>query len=133
MLPAERFLDLVIFRAAGHRVGLEAVQVLALVATAGENHARPIEDILNLPCPPADNPVRTFLVLRDGAARRLVAVAPPVELCRVAVSSVHPVPPLIAARTRLAALRALALDATGVILLLGGLAASVEPRLVRTH
>jgi len=89
-------LDVVTFAAGGHRYGIEASRVSAQRPAAGDG--------------------RPLLQIGD----RLIAVTPPVELRRFEAAAIHPLPPLVAARCRLAALLALALDGEGAILLLDG-------------
>ena len=113
MTPLERAdaLDVVTFGAGGHRFGVEAALVAARVAEGAGAVAA--EAALGLPEAAGAADGRALLRLGE----HLLAVTPPVELLRLAASSIHPLPPLVAGRTRLPALRALAFDRAGVILL----------------
>jgi hypothetical protein len=106
----------VTFGAGGCRFGIEAGWIRGQSRTGtGTGEAGTGEAILGL-AEPAEPPPRTLLRIGE----RLMAVTPPVELCRLEAAAIHPLPPLLAARTRLAPLCALALDAAGLILLIDG-------------
>ncbi|WP_428559541.1 MAG: hypothetical protein ACP59X_14420 [Solidesulfovibrio sp. DCME] len=99
-------LDVVLFWAAGWRVGFEARQVAALDRLAGEGECRPVEALLGLPLGPAPSGERSRLTLR--ASREAVTVAGPVEFASLPAGDLRRLPPLVAAGTRLVGLRALA-------------------------
>ena len=110
--PTPTALDVVVFAAGGHRFGIEALYVRAQRAGTDGPSAP------SLPGLPGLAAGQDCVLLQIGD--RLVAVTPPVELCRLDAATIHPLPPLLAARCRLRALRAVAVDAAGVILLLDG-------------
>lgn len=111
----------VLFRADGYRCAVEAAAVAAMVAAPPD--AAPIEGLLGLPLPPPGARRRALWLHGHAGA---VTVAEPVLLTALAPAALHPLPPLVAARTTLRALVGLALDADGPILLLdlGALAAA---------
>jgi len=109
----EETLDLVLFGAAGWRFGVEANSVV---------RAGP----LTLPSLPA---VETLLGLSHSGPQGVtdrqrltvkgagdLSVQRPVVLCSLPVGAFHPLPPLVAARCRLRALRALALLPGGMVM-----------------
>lgn len=89
-------LDVVTFFRDGHRFGVEARLVRGQSVPSGSGE--------------------TLLRIGD----RLVAVTPPVELRRFAAASIHPPPPLVAARCRPPVPRGLAFDEAGLVLLVDG-------------
>ena len=105
---AETRLELVLFGAGGFRFGVEARQVLAARAAERDEAPLRVERLLALGEEPSSARGRVVLRVGSGSSGLDVAVEGPVELLGVAAASVHPLPPLLAARTRLQGLRALA-------------------------
>jgi len=113
-------LDVVLFGFGACRLGVEARQIRASrpVLTT-EGHVA-IETLLGLPVP---SPTRPHLLTVKQADRdRDLLIGTPVEMVGLAVETIHPLPPLLAARTQLRGLRALAV-AEGRVTLLFDLAA----------
>ena len=108
-------LDLVLFGASGFRFGVEARRVVAARTAVGDEVLLPVEVLLGLGREPSS--VRGRQVLRVGSPATAldVTVEGPVELLSVAASNVHPLPPLLAARTGLHGLRALAVTDGGIL------------------
>ena len=107
-------LELVFFSVAGWRIGLEARLVCsARPATAADlaAHQGEVAALLNLPAKPPSAVLPQWLGLkRPGQlCDQEILVEGPVELLRLPVSAIHPLPALLAARTRLHSLRALVL------------------------
>lgn len=102
-------LDVVLFTAAGWRVGVEARHVRGLGHLAGVA-GRPIESILGLPVPDVASEAvpEAPYGLRLRGDDRDYRVAGPVEFVGLPVTAIHPLPGLVAASTRLRGLRALA-------------------------
>lgn len=107
-------LEVVTFRAGGQRCAVEARSVRA---------SRPLS--ADIPPPLAqriglqeetDGP-RQLLLFKHPQGDIPCAVTPPVQLQAVPVEYIHPLPPLLAATTKISGLRALILDADGIILL----------------
>lgn len=109
-------LEAVLFRVGGLRCALEAARVAALRPAGDDPQALAVEGLLGLPAT-ADTPRRHLLLHRPGGTVA-VAVEEPVELRPLPCTAIHPLPPLLAARTALPALRGLYLDGEGVVLLL---------------
>lgn len=111
-------LEVVSFVAGGYRVAVEAAQVHSQLPA---NHATGIasaEQLLGLPEPESrEHGSRRILLLKHPAGDFAVMVSDPVELLGLAIDAIHPLPALIAARTTVAGLRGLAVDAEGVLLL----------------
>lgn len=112
-------LEVVTFFAGGHRCAIEARQVRASRPLACENSESypAIEPLLGLPeqsnaCSP-----RQVLTLRQPEADVELSVATPVELRALGLDAIHPLPDLLAARTSLRGLRALALESDRLILI----------------
>lgn len=110
-------LDVVLFAAGGWCVGVEARQVRGsrpapTTAVTGE-----IEALLGLPPVPAQT--QQSITLKQSQQDRDILVGGPVELVSLPIAAIHPLPPLLAARTTLHGLRALVLppDAATVLLL----------------
>lgn len=109
---SHEFLDMVVFSAAGWRIGIEAGRVRdAHPAPAEQRTERNAIEVLLGPVavtnPPAER--RQCLSLKRQAIDQKMMVDGPVELLSLPVASIHPLPPLLAARTQLPGLRALAL------------------------
>ncbi len=109
-------LDLVLFSAGGWRVGLEARWVGASRLAPAQATGCAIETLLGFAstAPPASatpTAPRQYLQFKRPGGRQDVLVGSPVELVSWPASAIHPLPPLLAARTGLRGLRALALQA----------------------
>jgi len=109
-------LDIVVFTAGGYRIGVEASQVRASHPMPPEGGATPTEFLLGLHAAAATGGEQVLVVKHAGADREVV-VQGPVELHSVAATAIHPLPPLVAARTQLRGLRALALERQRLTLL----------------
>lgn len=97
-------LELVCFHVGIWRMGVVASQVSGALR---DEQGIPIEQLLHLP--PGSAAGRQSLVIRQSGTPLLVAVDRPVDLITLPVAAIHPLPPLLAARTRLHGLRALAM------------------------
>ncbi|WP_306603451.1 hypothetical protein [Azonexus sp.] len=107
-------LDVVVFSAGGWRLGFEARCVRG-ARPAGQSATNEQEGHIAalLGLPPDNSPptAAQWLDIKQIAAEdRKILVAGPVELQALPVASIHPLPPLLAARTRLNGLRALVLQ-----------------------
>ncbi len=107
--------DVVVFRVAGHLFGIEAEQVRGSRPAAGDA-AQTIEALLGFPAAPVGAALQ-LLTIKGGDGDWELGVAPPLELRRLPAAAIHPVPDLVAARTGLPGLRALALGADGLMVL----------------
>jgi hypothetical protein len=76
-----------------------------------------IEEMLGFPPQPNTTP-RQQLLLKHSDSDKPILVGSPVDLVSLPVSSIHPLPPLLAARCRLNGLHALAFsdDNTAILL-----------------
>ncbi len=106
-------LDLVLFGAAGWRFGVEANSI----GRAGPLSLSPlpsVETLLGLSdsSPPGVTDRQCLTVKGAGD----LSVQRPIVLCSLPVGAFHPLPPLVAARCRLPALRALALLPGGMVM-----------------
>jgi len=129
-------LDMVLFSAGGWRVGFEARGVRGARPAPTGATTNEIEALLGLPAAVARAPQVLAIKrpARDGQRGdehdRDIIVDGPVELIGLPITAIHPLPPLLAARTRLHELRALALHpataATAVLLLFDGEAACAD-------
>ncbi len=113
--PAEILLDLVLFGARGGRFGVEARQVLACRTVEGDEAPLRVEVLLGLAEAPSSPRARQVLRVGSPSSGLEVSVEGPVEFRSLAAASVHPLPPLLAARTRLHGLRALAVTEAGML------------------
>jgi hypothetical protein len=117
----ESTLDMVIFHAGNHRCAVEARQVRASRPLDGHGGVPALESLLGLPEPgpeKADSPgARLMLLMRHPGGDFPLSVRAPLQMQAMAASAIHPLPPLLAARTRIRGLRALALEAEGMTLL----------------
>lgn len=110
-------LDMVVFHAGTYRCAVEARQVRASRPLAASGGVPALESLLGLP-EPADPPsARLMLLIRHPEGDFPLSVRAPVQMQAMAASAIHPLPPLLAARTRVRGLRALALEAEGMTLL----------------
>lgn len=121
-------LDLVLFSAGGWRVGIEARRVCGahpaphgesvteVAALLGLAHLAPLVPLAPLeplepmrPVAAADTTpgARQCLSLKHAAGVREIHVEAPVELVGLSAAAIHPLPPLLAARTHLPGLCAL--------------------------
>ncbi len=105
-------LDLVLFSAGGWRVGLEARWVGASRVAPAPATGCEMETLLGFSSPASTTSAapRQYLQLKRLAGRQDVLVGSPVELVSLPASAVHPLPALLAARTGLRGLRAIALQ-----------------------
>lgn len=106
-------LDVVMFSAGGWHVGFEARHVRSARPAAAEASSKAsgeIETLLGLPPSPGPSSSPQWLDLRQSAEDKQILVAGPVELRTLPVASIHPLPPLLAARSQLNGLRALVLQ-----------------------
>lgn len=109
-------LDLVLFSAGGWRVGLEARWVCASRHAPAQATGCEIESLLGFASAGHMTPAasRQYLQLKRVDGSKDILVGSPVELVSLPASAIHPLPPLLAARTGLCGLRAIALPtATG--------------------
>lgn len=109
-------LDLVLFSAGGWRVGLEARWVGASRLAPAQATGCAMETLLGFTSTASSastTPMapRQYLQLKRPGGPQDVLVASPVELVNWPASAIHPLPPLLAARTGLRGLRAIALQA----------------------
>jgi hypothetical protein len=112
-------LEVVTFFAGGQRCAMEARLVRALRTLSGEEDEScpAIDQLLGLPeqnnaCMP-----RQVLTIRLPESDVEFSVAAPVELRKLESAAIHPLPDLVAARTRLRGLCALVLETDGFILM----------------
>jgi hypothetical protein len=116
-------LDVVLFGFGACRLGVEAGQIRSSrPAPGGEGFMR-IETLLGLPEAPAVRP--HLLEVKLGDRDREILVGQAVEIVSLPVEAIHPLPELLAARTQLHGLRALAL-AEGRLTLLFDLAGLIR-------
>ncbi len=117
-------IDVVLFSAAGWRVGMEARWVRNSRSAPALTTGQLIEDLLGMTCASATvaTAPRQFLQLKLPEGDIDILVGAPVELFSLPAGAIHAVPPMLAARTGLCALKALALAPTlfgqGAILLI---------------
>ena len=120
LLPASSgTLQVVSFFAGGRRCALEARQVRALRPLSGEDSEGypTIDPLLGLPEQSEECSQRQVLTIRLPESDVEFSVAAPVELREFEFTAIHPLPDLVAARTRLRGLCALALETDGLTLL----------------
>lgn len=114
-------LDMVVFHVGNHRCAVEARQVRASRPLDGHDGVPALESLLGLPEPgpeKTDSPgARLMLLMRHPDGEFPLSVRAPLQMQAMAASAIHPLPPLLAARTRIHGLRALALEAEGMTLL----------------
>lgn len=106
-------LDVVMFSAGGWQVGFEARHVRSARpagADASNEESGEIETLLGLPHSNSQSPSPQWLELKQTVKNQQILVAGPVELRTLPVASIHPLPPLLAARSQLNGLRALVLQ-----------------------
>lgn len=113
-------LDVVLWRAGGCWFGCEAGCVIA--AERPEDSptvdANPhIETLLNIPAVDGRSDLQ-ILTFRHATNSRQFLVNRPVELIRLPIGQIHALPTLVAARTHIKALSALALVPQGLVFLL---------------
>lgn len=111
--------EVVTFFAGGQRCAMAARQVRASRPLRGDEHEGmpAIDPLLGLPQGDKDGASRQVLTIRLPAADVELSVATPVQLRELELDVIHPLPDLIAARSRLPGLRALALEADGLTLI----------------
>lgn len=104
-------LAVVLFSVGGWRAGVEARQVRGLRPTAAGTPEGELAAALGL-LPTAGSPVagQCLTLKRAGQDKdKEIRVDSPVDLVSLPVAAIHPLPPLLAARSRLSGLRALAI------------------------
>ncbi|GAB1392697.1 hypothetical protein MASR1M60_08600 [Rhodocyclaceae bacterium] len=101
-------IDLVVFRAGAYPIGFEARCVRSSQGTASAG-APLAETVLDLPLAAPAVGLRQCLMLRLPEGERSLLVASPLELIRMPITAIQPLPPLLAARNYLPGLRALVL------------------------
>lgn len=116
-LSDDRCINLVIFRAGGFLIGVEARYVRASQGAAAEG-APLAETVLGLPNTPQAAGARQRLTLELPDQEGDILVTSPLELVNMPISNVHPLPPLLTARNYLLGLRALLLHPRHEIVLL---------------
>lgn len=111
-VTAHETLEVVLFAAAGWRVGFAASHIRGARPAGGEARTGEIENLLGLPpCAAENRAAPQWLDLKQTGAERQILVDGPVELSALPVAAIHPLPPLLAARSTLHGLRALVLGA----------------------
>ena len=109
-------LDVVLFSVCGWRVGFEARRIRSSCLAPAEMLSNGIEAQLgfSLGAPKVSATPRQCLLIKnaddDAKGDMEILVDAPVDLVFLPVAIIHPLPPLLAARTRLHGLRALALE-----------------------
>lgn len=111
-------LEMVFFMAGGHRFAVEAAQVRTQLPAGQVGTTLTVEQLLGLSCEDTQNSAsRRILLMKHSAGDYAVEVSNPVELRRLEINTIHPLPSLIAARTSLAGIRGLALGPEGLTVL----------------
>ncbi|MEN6586916.1 MAG: hypothetical protein ABFE02_12830 [Sulfuricella sp.] len=112
-------LEVVTFFAGGQRCAMEARQVRASRPLHGDDwESYPaIDSLLGLEEGDKIRTPRQVLTIRLPEADVELSVATPVQLRELKLDAIHPLPDLVAARTRLRGLHALALDEEGLTLI----------------
>jgi chemotaxis signal transduction protein len=112
-------LEVVTFFAGGQRCAMEARQVRALRPFSDEDGRNypALDSVLGLPELNNACSHRQILTIRLPESEVEFSVAVPVELSKLELASIHPLPELIAARTQLRGLCALALETDGLTLM----------------
>jgi chemotaxis signal transduction protein len=106
---AETGIDLVTFRVAGRLFGVEAAQVRSSHPAASRpEDAGDAAVLFGLSAAPRAA-AGHVLTIRDGDEGHLLFIETPPELRTLTAAAIHPLPDLLAARTRLPQLRAMAL------------------------
>ncbi len=114
---------IVLFSMENYRVGFEASQVVALhpiTADRPEDPTKSIETVLGL-TPTTQTTPRYALQFKPLNQTQEIILSGSMDLISLDIDAIHPLPPILAARTHLKGLRALTLPTThtdqGVILL----------------
>lgn len=110
-------LDVVTFRVGTVRCAVEARRISASRPLSGTEQPAPTPLAAILKLADCDPTARQALHVKHPEGERPYAVTPPVQLEALPIESIHPLPPLLAARTTIPGLRALILDAQGITLL----------------
>lgn len=112
-------LEVVTFFAGGQRCAMEARQVRALRPLSDEDGRNylALDSVLGLSELNNTCSHRQILTIRLPESDVEFSVAVPVELSKLELASIHPLPDLVAARTRLRGLCALALETEGLTLM----------------
>ncbi|TAN66688.1 MAG: hypothetical protein EPN17_13385 [Methylobacter sp.] len=104
--------------AGGHRFAVEAAQVRTQLSAGQAGTTLTVERLLGLSCEDAQNSAsRRILLMKHSAGDYAVEVSNPVELRRLEINAIHPLPSLIAARTKLVGIRGLAIGPEGLTML----------------
>ena len=109
-------LDLVVFKAGQFMFGIES----SWIKSSGilPDYVIPeIESLLSLPLAPAKSG-RRCLMINSGSDDYEISVAAPVELYKLSVDAIHPLPAVIVARCKLPGLRALAMMDKKILLVI---------------
>lgn len=117
---AGQTLDMVVFQAGNHRCAVEAAQIRgsrALMEQMDNADAiATVESLLQLP-KVAQTACEQVLLIKHAPHDVPLRISAPAQLQALPATAIHPLPPLLAARTGIAGLRALALMETGAVLL----------------
>lgn len=120
LLPAfSATLEVVTFFAGGQRCAMEARQVRALRPLPSEESEKypALDSLLGLPEQNKACPHRLVLTIRLPETDVEFSVAAPVELRKLELDAIHPLPDLLAARIQLQGLCALVLETDGLTLI----------------
>lgn len=115
-VPVSEELEVVLFTVGGWNVAVEARQVRGSRPAQASAISGEIEALLGLPPVPAQT--KQSITLKQPQQDQEILVGGPVELISLPVATIHPLPPLLAARTSLHGLRALVLPPTVATVLL---------------
>lgn len=115
--PGGVTLELVLFRAGPHFLGLEASRVSGSGPLL-EYDVKSVESVLHLPSDGICMTSRRQCIKIKGASHEYeLSVEAPLELCRISVDKIYSLPCAVTARCKLPGLRAFALAENGLILL----------------
>lgn len=111
-------LCVVSFIAGGCRFAVEAAHVRTLLQAGQYDAATSVEQILGLPCDQKQDRLSPRILLMKCQGRDVaVIVSGPVEMHSLEIGAIYPLPPLIAARSTVRGIRALAIQSGGVTVL----------------
>lgn len=108
-------LELILFTVGQYCFGVESLQVSGS-GPLPEDTIPAVESLLFLNASESGNR-RQCLTIKGSSQDYSISVAVPLELCKLAVEKIHPLPAAVSARCRLPGLRALAATDAGFILL----------------
>lgn len=100
-------IDVVLFSAGGRRFGFEASRVRSADSCQPEPADLVVETLLGLSPPPLST-TRQVLCIKMAEGDKRLVVGGPIDLVSMPVAVIHPLPILLAERTSLRGLRALA-------------------------